>query len=152
MLVTRSILHADDDPQFTSLVAAYLKNCGYEVTPINDPLEVLPQLVRTQQRVVLLDFDMPIMNGIEVLRKIKAFDAGIQVILLTGLASMTTVLEAMHEHADACFFKPVLDFQPLLEALNESFRKCERWWETLDELSQRRRSEKVLLEDSSLVS
>lgn len=152
MHVTRSILHADDDPQFTSLVAAYLKNYGYEVTSINDPLEVLPQLVRTQQRVVLLDFDMPNMNGIEVLRKIKAFDAGIQVILLTGLVSMTTLMEALRDHADACFFKPVLDFQPLLEALGESFRKCERWWETFDELSRRRRREKVVPGTLSQVS
>jgi CheY-like chemotaxis protein len=144
MTALRNILHADDDPVFTALVAELLKDHGYDVTSVNDPSEVLPRLLRAQQRVVLLDIDMPRIDGIELLKQIKAFDGGIQVILLTGLVTMTSMLQGLRWGAEACFFKPMIDIAPLAEALSDCFRKSDRWWTSLDALSQRRRTEDVV--------
>jgi CheY-like chemotaxis protein len=141
MNVKRSILHADDDPVLSALVAAHLQERGYDVTSVDDPREVIPCLLRNQQRVALLDIDMPHIDGLRLLRQIKEFDGGIQVVMLTGLVSMTTVLQSLRWGAEACFFKPLSDFGPLADALADCFRKSERWWTTLDELSRRRRSE-----------
>jgi CheY-like chemotaxis protein len=139
--VPKHILHVDDDPIMTALVAETLREEGYRVTSLNDPTLACATLVRGQQRVVLLDIDMPEIDGLQLLRQIKTFDGGIQVVMLTGLVTMSVALRTMQDGAEACLFKPVTDFGPLLDALADCFRKSERWWNTLDELSRRRRSE-----------
>ncbi len=144
--IQRTILHVDDDRQLTDIVDARLTSHGYEVTALHDPTKAMDRLVDGAFRVVLLDVAMPGLHGMQLLRQIKAFDGGIQVIILTGLLTMTTVLESMRAGAEACIFKPVTDIEPLLDAISKSFDKLDRWWLTLDELSRRRRIEKVFIE------
>ncbi len=134
----RAVLHIDDDPQVTRLVAARLRRHGYEVTSLTDPRGALRELMQNQWRVVLLDIDMPGVNGLDLLREIKAYDGGVQVIMLTGVVSMNTLLQSFRLGAEACLFKPLTDDRPLLDALADTFRKIDRWWETLEELSRRR--------------
>jgi DNA-binding NtrC family response regulator len=86
----------------------------------------------------LLDISMPHADGIEVLKQIKRFDGGIQVIMLTGLVSMNTVLDSLRCGAEALYFKPLLNFEPLLDVLSDSVRKTDRWKQTLEELRLRR--------------
>ena len=84
---------------------------------------------------------MPRINGLDLLKEIKAFDGGMQVVMLTGLVTMTTVLQSLRCGAESCFFKPIADIRPLVAGLEACFQKIERWWETLDELSSRRKAE-----------
>ena len=141
MIVPKRILHVDDDREITTVVALLLRRCGFETTPVHDPCQVIQDFPRFQERVVLLDIDMPRINGLELLKEIKAFDGGIQVIMLTGLVTMTTVLQSMRLGAEACFFKPITDITPVADALSDCFRKIERWWVALDDLSGRRNTE-----------
>jgi DNA-binding NtrC family response regulator len=134
----RSILHVDDDPQITRIVASQFDKHGYQVTQLHNPLDALDMIVRSQHRVVLIDIDMPGLNGLELLRQIKAFDGGIQAIMLTGVVSMSTVLESLRFGAEACFFKPLNDYQPLVDAVEATFVKIDRWWTALEELTRRR--------------
>jgi CheY-like chemotaxis protein len=137
----RQLLHVDDDPEITQLVAEYMRSYGYHVSAIHDPREVLQNLPKLQERVLLMDIDMPRINGLELLKEIKAFDGGILVIMLTGMVTQTTVFRSLRLGAEACFFKPLTDVQTLVEAVSDAFRKLDRWWNTLDELVQRRKGE-----------
>ena len=123
------------------MVAARLEQCGYQVTQFNDPAMALKEMMSNQWRVILLDIDMPGINGLDLLREIKAYDGGIQVIILTGMVQMNIVLQSFRWGAEACVFKPMDDIEPLLAALDDTFRKINRWWDTLEELSQRGRIE-----------
>jgi CheY-like chemotaxis protein len=131
----------DDDPQCTQLVASHLESYGYYVKSIHDPSEVIQSIPKLQERVMLLDIDMPRINGLELLKEIKAFDGGILVIMLSGIVTQTTVFQSLRLGAEACFFKPLTDPEPLVEAISDSFRKLDRWWKTLDELVRRRNAE-----------
>jgi CheY-like chemotaxis protein len=135
MSVKRQILHIDDDPEFTRFVTEYLKDFGYETTSINDPSIFISRVPAIQERIVLLDIDMPGIDGLSILKKIKANDGGIQVIMLTGIVSQTTILRSLSLGAEACFFKPIVDIDPVVQALTDSFRKIDRWWRTLNMLS-----------------
>jgi len=135
----RIILHVYDVPQITSIVARQLNAHWYHVMRMHDPQEALEAIMRSEYRVVLLDIDMPGLDGLELLRKIKAFDGGIQAIMLTGVVRMSAVLQSLRIGAEACFFKPLEDYQPLLDAVASTFTKIDRWWTTLEELSLRRR-------------
>jgi len=139
--IERAILHIDDDPQVTRMVAKRLQQHGYEVTSLNDPTKALRELMQNQWRVVLMDIDMPRVNGLDLLREIKAYDGGVQVIMLTGVVTLSTLLQSFRWGAEACLFKPLDDMDPLLDALDDTFRKFNRWWSALEELSQRRRQE-----------
>lgn len=141
----RVILHVDDDSQVTRLVGRKLQGHAFEVISLNDPTLAIDELGRTQARIALIDIDMPGINGLDLLRQIKAYDGGIQVIILTGVVTMTSVLQSLRLGAEACFFKPITDFTPLVTALEDAHTKLERWWVTLEELSHRRRAEQQLL-------
>ena len=139
--IERTVLHVDDDPAMTQLIAARLKTAGYQVTSLNDPTQAMKQLQGGAFRVVLLDVAMPGVHGMDLLRQIKAYDGGIQVIMLTALTTMTTVLEAMRAGAEACHFKPVKDISPMTDSIEKAFDKLDCWWYALDDLRRRRISE-----------
>ena len=135
----RLVLHVDDDPQMLRIVAKQLGDAGYEVVSLSNPDEVQATLLNSDCRVVLLDIDMTPVSGLELLSDIKRHDGAIQVIMLTGLVSMTTVLESMRRGAEACFFKPISDFEALLDVLEAAFVKRDRWWNALRDLADRRK-------------
>ena len=60
-----AILHIDDDPPSTRIIAQRLKKLGYEVTSLNDPARAVGELRKSRQPVVLLDVDMPTADGLE---------------------------------------------------------------------------------------
>ena len=136
----KTILHVDDDPQITRFVAHHLCKAGYEVTSLNDPEAVMETLGKSQHRLVILDIDMPRINGLDLLRKIKSVDGGTQVIILTGLVSMQTALRSYRWGAEFCFFKPITDFGPLRQAIEAVFWKIDQWWLAIDYVSQQKRS------------
>ena len=135
---SKEILHVDDDPQIIRLVAALLSSYGYHTCPLSDPRRTIEELVREKCRVVLLDIDMPEVNGLDVLKRIKEYDAGIQVIMLSGVVTLSDALLALREGAEACFFKPIESIEPIVETLDSAFRKIDHWWEALRDLSRRK--------------
>ncbi len=139
----REILHVDDDPHMTQLVAKRLQPYGYEFVSLNDSAEAINELIHTNRRVVLLDIDMPGMNGLELLKEIKNYDGGIQVIMLTGLVTVSSVLESFRLGAEAIFFKPLEDIEELHETLQRTFQKIDHWWAALHDLSRRKRDERA---------
>ncbi len=141
MPVERVLLHVDDDPQITRLVQARLKPRGFRSVPLNDPSQCLPTLRDQHIRAVLLDIDMPGISGLELLQRIKHEDGGVQVVMLTGLVTMSTVLQSLRWGAEACLFKPVNNVDVLAEALDRTFAKLDAWWNTLEELRIRRQLE-----------
>jgi DNA-binding response OmpR family regulator len=130
----KTILHVDDDPQFTRLVAQHLQPLGYEVTSLNDPAHALRMLGQSHYRLVLLEIDMPQGNGLELLRTIKRTHSGSQVIMLSGLVSMLTLLQSYRWGAEYCVFKPLVSVAPLLEAVAAVFRKIDHWHAALERL------------------
>jgi CheY-like chemotaxis protein len=135
----RALVHLDDDHQTQRMVAAYFAERGYRVTPVHSPTEYLARLPHRQERMLLMDLALPEIDGLEVLRRVKAFDGGIQVIVVTEMVPLSVVMESLRSGAEACFFKPLTEMDLLGQAVTCSFRKIERWWQTLDEFSCRKR-------------
>jgi DNA-binding NtrC family response regulator len=136
----RELLHVDDDPLITRVVGKALEPYGYQLSALHDPCEAINELVHGNRRIVLLDINMPGMNGLELLKEIKRHDGGIQVIMLTGLVTVSSVLESFRLGAEAIFFKPLKDVAPLCTAVERTFQKIDHWWDSLDELTHRKRS------------
>ena len=140
----RTILHVDDDPGLLRIVAAQLEKKGYEVVSLAEPEKTLDVLHSSGATLVLLDIDMPGIDGLDLLKQVKQDDGGLQVIMLTGLVSMSTALRSLRWGAEACLFKPIEDWEPLLTAVEAAFDKIDRWWHCLEELRQRKTTENEL--------
>src|SRR4051812_31739737 len=84
----KKILVAEDDPALQELIAAKLELLGYQVTVAGDGEQALRKMAETIPDLVLLDIQMPILDGkavVQRMRKDPRF-AGIPVIALTAFA------------------------------------------------------------------
>jgi len=144
MQYNRTVLHVDDDPAILKIVQRTLDNHGIQVVSIQDPLKAISAIAELGVRVVLLDIDMPGKDGITLLSEIKRFDAGIQVIMCTGMVSIGTVLQATSLGAEACIFKPIHDFSEITTAVDRAFQAIDQWWIALHDWMERRESSNAL--------
>lgn len=102
------VLVVDDDAGIVDFVATLLESDGYEVGRLTDPTQVEKEL-ETSYHVVVLDLMMPEMDGLEVLKRIRAMDSDVSVIMATGQPTLETAVVAMKLDAVDYIRKP---FEP----------------------------------------
>jgi len=91
-----NVLHVDDDPSITSLISDYLSHeYGLTVDEINNPEEVLEALDGSEYDVVVSDYDMPEMDGLELFEDIESEYPEIPFILFTGNGSEEIASQAI---------------------------------------------------------
>jgi two-component system, NtrC family, response regulator AtoC len=88
------VLIADDDASIRSLLKEMLGDEGYEVVEVKTGAEVLRTVPKVEPNLVILDFKMPDMDGIEVLRRLGSQGHKVPVLMLTGFGSASTAIEA----------------------------------------------------------
>jgi len=89
------IFIVDDDIFCLTLYEQFLRNLGYtDMTPFNAGDECLQQ-IKERPALVIMDYNMEGMNGIEVLKKIKAFNSGIMVYMISGQENKQVAQEAL---------------------------------------------------------
>ncbi len=101
------LLLVDDDSELRADVASYLAGRGYRVQPCGDGEEALAQADRRAFDVAILDVAMPGLDGIEVLRRLKARGAECEVVMLTGEGTIESAVEAMKLGAREFLSKPI---------------------------------------------
>ena len=101
-----TILLVDDDDDFLSLMSRWLKT-DYAVTAVNSGKKALTALEREIPELLLLDYEMPDMNGAEVLRKIRANPkfSRLAVVFLTGTEDKENVRKAESLHPEGFLLK-----------------------------------------------
>lgn len=135
------VLHVDDDPAMTRLTAHLLGPRGIEITPLHDPTKAIETIAAQNIRIVIVDLQMPKMDGFELLEQIKRTDGGIAVIVLTGVVSQSSLMCSMRQGAAACFFKPLTDVEDLVDCICDITKGFRRWRSTLKQLTQLRKLE-----------
>ena len=102
-----NILLVDDEIPFVETMAKRLNKRGFEIVPAYSGLEALDRLSQhTTIDVVILDMKMPGMDGIQVLEEIKNRFPIIEVIILTGHATVESAIEGMKLGAFDYLMKP----------------------------------------------
>ena len=115
----RRLLVVDDDVASCRLVAAIAKTEGLEVQTANDGAAGLSRYREWKPELVLLDIQMPEMDGLEVLRAIRVGDADTPVIMLTAERDLKTAVRATQLGAFDYLAKPV-DQEELLLTLRRA--------------------------------
>lgn len=100
------ILVIDDDPSIRNMLEIVLKKGGYDVTCTESGKSALEKLKKETFELIISDIKMPDITGIDLLKKIKAINPEIPVILITAFASANDAVEAMKLGAEDYVTKP----------------------------------------------
>jgi two-component system chemotaxis response regulator CheY len=121
-IMGKRILVADDETFNHLIVKDILTKGGYEVTgEAANGKEAVEQYEKLHPDLVLMDFTMPEMDGIEALKKIKASDPDAVVIMTAGMGLDSMVIEAIASGAKDFIVKPFKD-DIVLEAVERALR------------------------------
>jgi DNA-binding NtrC family response regulator len=116
------VLLVDDEVDFVQTVAKRLKRNKLSVEAVHSGEDALRHLAGNPTDVVVLDMKMPGMDGIEALREIKARLPLVEVIMLTGHASVEAAIDGMELGAFDYLMKPV-EFDELLYKIQDAHKK-----------------------------
>ena len=100
------ILITDDDKNIRKVLGMELSDEGFDVDDAESGLRAIEMLEKGDYDVVLLDLNMPGLDGMEVLKKIRALEILAEVIILTGHGTVSTAVEAMKLGAHDYLTKP----------------------------------------------
>jgi len=115
----------DDEERFLSTTKKLLTKKGYDVFIATSGAEALEKLRTQNIHVVILDVKMPGMDGIETLKAIKRTFPMVEVIMLTGHATVESAVEGLHSGATDYLTKPT-DVNDLITKAEEAFEKRQR--------------------------
>jgi len=101
------ILVVDDEADFTAVAAEVLSARGWDVVRAQSGLEALQLASIHSFDAVLLDLRMPLVDGQEVLKRLKRLDPSLPVIVITGAGDTPTAVACMREGAFDYFEKPI---------------------------------------------
>jgi DNA-binding NtrC family response regulator len=102
-----SILVVDDDQAVRDSLSKWFKEDGFNVGTAEGAAEALQQLRGQKWDILLLDIQMPGMDGMELQQRIKEIDSGATVIFITAHGSVETAVKALKEGAFDYVSKPV---------------------------------------------
>ena len=100
------VLVADDEEEIRKILSNILEKEGFEVITASDGEQAMQKICSDIPDAVLLDVRMPGLNGMEVLKKIKAIEENLPVVLVTAYADTHQAVEAMKEGAYDYLAKP----------------------------------------------
>ena len=124
-MIQASVLLVDDEVQFVETLAKRLAKRGVRVDSAYSGQEALEKLAAsgpTKTDVVILDVKMPGMDGLETLARIKEEHPLIEVIMLTGHATVESAIEGMKRGAYDYLMKPC-ELDLLMEKLSAATDK-----------------------------
>ncbi|MCG6917613.1 MAG: response regulator, partial [Deltaproteobacteria bacterium] len=115
------VLLVDDEKDYLEVLIRRLSKREVNVAGVSSGEEALQYVQGRPIDVAVLDVKMPGMDGIEVLREIKKLNPLIEVIMLTGHASLEVALEGMRSGAFDYLMKPA-EIDELLYKIQDAYR------------------------------
>jgi two-component system response regulator HydG len=111
------VLLVDDEPTLLRALEALLRKKGYDVTGLDSPIVATQKLAQEDFDVALLDIKMPQLSGLELLNAVKHRRPEVEVIMMTGHATVETALAAVRAGAYDYLTKPFDDVEVVARAV-----------------------------------
>ncbi len=105
-IMTKSILVVDDDPSFVRIIRDWLK-ADYQVYAVTSGMQAISFLMKKNVDLILLDYEMPITTGPQVLRMLRSEPetADIPIVFLTGIGDAESVKQVIALKPDGYILK-----------------------------------------------
>lgn len=119
-----NILIVEDEQRLADILKMQFEDSGFSVDIANDGY-IGRQLVETNQySLVILDINLPLINGYDLCREIRKTHSNLPIIMLTALGTADNKLSGFNAGADDYVLKP-FDFRELLARVNVFLRRSE---------------------------
>ncbi|HEY0883568.1 MAG TPA: sigma-54 dependent transcriptional regulator, partial [Archangium sp.] len=117
------VLVVDDDPAVCRAAAEILKRDGHSVLALNDAIEALSAVKEPDIDVAVFDIKMPHLSGMDLLKAVKQARGDVEVIMMTGFATVETAVEAVKGGAYDFLTKPFENIDVLSLAVKRAIEK-----------------------------
>ena len=116
-----TLLFADDEPSLQELMKLELPRLGHRATVCPDGLTAVAALEKNTYDCIIVDLDMPGLDGIGVIAKCKETSPGTEAVVLTGKSSLDTAIAALRHGAFDYLTKPcrLIEIEALLKRVTE---------------------------------
>ena len=104
-----AILLAEDDPVTRMLMTRFLKKAGYDVDAVGDGTEALDRMTKRYYPILVTDWEMPQMDGVELCKAMRnlQLDGYVYALLLTARNAKEHIIAGLEAGADDYLIKPV---------------------------------------------
>lgn len=120
--MTKDILVVDDDTSQRHLLSMLLESEGFDVTAASNGMRALELLRNTRFRIIITDFNMPGINGIELAVRVRREYSGTHVVLVTADTAVEFFDEAVNAGISRIFNKPI-NLKRLVASIRSSLSK-----------------------------
>ncbi len=103
----KKLLIVDDEAEICEFLKSFFEDRDFKVATAHNGIAALEQVERFQPDVVLLDIQMPGMDGLQTLKKMKDTHPKLKVIMVTAVETQEKIEEAMRLGADNYITKPL---------------------------------------------
>lgn len=117
--MSEKVLLVDDEKEFLEVMSERMAARGMEVTTAHSADQALNLIGKHAFDAIIMDFQMPGMDGMEALKAIKNKNPELQIILLTGYATVEKTVEAMKVGATDFLEKPA-DIEALSQKIKQA--------------------------------
>ncbi|RME21197.1 MAG: response regulator [Deltaproteobacteria bacterium] len=118
------VLVVDDEDVVCMVIKEALK-AEFDIAFVDSAEKAIPYLLQAPPHVLVADKNLPGISGIELLRQSKSLHPELEVIIITGYASMESSIEAMRQGAYDYILKPFDDISILVEKVRRACQKTE---------------------------
>ena len=146
------MLFADDEPSLQMVMGEELPRMGHDVTVCPDGLTAVAALEKNTYDCILVDLDMPGLNGIDVIGKAKSLSPDTDAIVLTGKSSTDTAIAALRHGAFDYLTKPckLIELETVLNKVIER-RELKNRCRALEHRVERLEGPSRLIGDSAVM-
>ena len=123
--MSQKILLVDDEVNLIDPIAYSLKENGFEICTAYNGNEALSMYEREEPDIILLDWSMPELSGMDVLKRIRNSQNYIPVIMVTGKSAEEEIIEGLENGADDYITKP-FNWGELIARINSALRRSEQ--------------------------
>jgi DNA-binding NtrC family response regulator len=120
--IKANVLVVDDEEQFLKVFSQRLQGRGLKVDTSTSGEDAIKKVKGKEFDAIVLDLVMPGMSGMEALKRIRAENPDVQIIILTGHGTIEKTVEAVKEGAIDFLEKPA-DLSKIMEKISEAKQK-----------------------------
>jgi len=152
MMKKVKVLIVDDEAIVRDALSDWLKDIGYQIFTAENGYKALEVIEKEKPGIMIADLVMPGMDGIELMKKAKARQPNIEVIIITAYASIPTAITAMKEGAYDYIEKPFCPERAelLIKKLAEHQELVEENLSLRQKLEDRYRFENIIAKSSKM--
>jgi len=125
------VLIVDEEEEILCTLKKLLEKETYAVETTRSAINAFEKVKSDKYHIVLIDIGMPEMNGIELLKEIKSYDALTQVIMMAEHSTMEKILSSLEYGANDYILKPFKSVEHVIQVIDYSVQKLERWRESI---------------------